>query len=89
MRQAVIAEQYGKIMVTTGAASEGTYRKGYTLVYQAYTPAGKYLAGAADLLAGLNTNAKKIAIVHENDKFSTDVTTALETYATSKGFEVL
>jgi branched-chain amino acid transport system substrate-binding protein len=36
---AVIAEQYGKIMITTGAASDDTYKKGYTLVYQAYTPA--------------------------------------------------
>ena len=86
---AVIAEQYGKIMITTGAASEGTYRKGYTLVYQAYTPASKYLAGALDLLASLDANAKKIAIVHENDKFSTDVTTALETYAKDQGYEVL
>ena len=72
---AVIAEQYGKIMITTGAASEGTYQKGYTLVYQSYTPAGNYLAGAVDLLASLDPNAKKIAIVHENDKFSTDVPT--------------
>jgi len=46
---AVIAEQYGKIMITTGAASDSTYKKGYTLVYQAYTPASKYLTGAADL----------------------------------------
>jgi ABC-type branched-subunit amino acid transport system substrate-binding protein len=86
---AVIAEQYGKIMITTGAASEGTYQKGYTLVYQSYTPASKYLAGAVDLLASLDANAKKIAIVHENDKFSTDVTTALESYATDKGYEVV
>ena len=86
---AVIAEQYGKIMITTGAASEGTYKKGYTLVYQAYTPASKYLAGAVDLLASIDSNAKKIAIVHENDKFSTDVTTALETYAKDKGYDIL
>lgn len=86
---AVIAEQYGKIMITTGAASEGTYKKGYTLVYQSYTPASKYLAGAVDLLASLDPEAKKIAIVHENDKFSTDVTTALEAYATEKGYEVV
>src|SRR5512138_1237972 len=85
---AVVAEQYGKIMITTGAASEGTYKKGYTLVYQAYTPAGKYLAGAADLLASLDANAKKIAIVHENDKFSTDVATALESYAKGKGYDI-
>lgn len=85
---AVVAEQYGKIMITTGAASEGTYQKGYTLVYQSYTPAGKYLAGAVDLLASLDPNARKIAIIHENDKFSTDVTTALETYAKDKGYEI-
>src|SRR5512146_664055 len=85
---AVIAEQYGKIMITTGAASEGTYKKGYTLVYQAYTPAGKYLTGAADILASLDPNAKKIAIVHENDKFSTDVATALESYAKDKGYNI-
>jgi ABC-type branched-subunit amino acid transport system substrate-binding protein len=86
---AVIAEQYGKIMITTGAASDGTYKKGYTLVYQSYTPASHYLTGALDLLASLDANAKKIAIVHENDKFSTDVATALEAYAKDKGYEIL
>ncbi|HEY5984051.1 MAG TPA: amino acid ABC transporter substrate-binding protein [Anaerolineales bacterium] len=86
---AVIAEQYGKIMITTGAASEGTYRKGYQLVYQTYTPAGKYLTGAIDLLGTLDSSVKKIAIVHENDKFSTDVSTAAQNYATSKGYEVV
>lgn len=86
---AVIAEQYGKVMITTGAASDGTYQKGYTLVYQAYTPASHYLTGAVDLLASLDANAKKIAIVHENDKFSTDVVAALEQYAIEKGYEVV
>jgi branched-chain amino acid transport system substrate-binding protein len=86
---AVIAEQYEKIMITTGAASDSTYMKGYTLVYQAYTPASKYLTGALDLLMSTDPNAKKIAIVHENDKFSTDVSTALDEYAKSKGYEVV
>lgn len=86
---AVIAEQYGKIMVTTGAASEGTYKKGYTLVYQAYTPAGSYLTGAVDMLAKQDPAAKKIAIVHENDKFSTDVSSAAEQYAKDKGYEIV
>ena len=61
---AVIAEQYSKVMITTGAASDGTYKKGYTHVYQAYTPASHYLTGAADLLKSLDPNAKKIAIVN-------------------------
>jgi branched-chain amino acid transport system substrate-binding protein len=86
---AVIAEQYGKVMITTGAASDSTYQKGYTLVFQAYTPASKYLTGALDLLASVDPSAKKIAIVHENDKFSTDVSTALNDYALAQGYEVV
>ncbi|MBE2237239.1 MAG: amino acid ABC transporter substrate-binding protein [Caldilineaceae bacterium] len=85
----VIAEQYQKPMITTGAASDSNYTQGYTLVFQAYTPASKYLTGAADMIAATNPDLKKIAIVHENDKFSTDVATALESYAQEKGFDVV
>lgn len=85
---AVIAEQYGKVLITTGAASDATYKKGYTHVYQTYTPASRYLTGAADLLKKLDGNAKTIAIVHENDKFSTDVATALNDYATKQGYTI-
>ncbi len=86
---AVIAEQYGKVMITTGAASDSTYMKNYTLVYQAYTPASKYLTGAADLLMNTDSSVKNIAIVHENDKFSTDVSNALKDYAESKGYNIV
>lgn len=86
---AVIAEQYGKIMITTGAASDATYKKGYTHVYQTYTPASRYLTGAADLLEKLDGSAKTIAIVHENDKFSTDVATALNDYAAQQGYQIV
>jgi ABC-type branched-subunit amino acid transport system substrate-binding protein len=85
---AVIAQQYKKIMITTGAASESTYMKGYSLVYQAYTPAGRYLTGAVDMLLKLDPKAKKVAIIHENDKFSTDVVKALKKYAEGKGMQV-
>jgi len=86
---AVIAEQNGKIMITTGAASDSTYAKGYTLVYQAYTPASKYLTGAIDMLKSKAPDLKKIAIVHENDKFSTDVSAAAEAYAKEMGYEIV
>lgn len=86
---AVIAEQYGRIMITTGAASDATYKKGYRLVFQLYTPASRYLTGAVDLLANLDPAAKKIAIVHENDKFSTDVANAAKAYAEGKGYEIV
>ena len=83
---AVIAQQYKKIMITTGAASDSTHKKGFTLVYQTYTPASRYLTGAVDILLKLDPKAKKIAIIHENDKFSTDVVNALKKYAEDKGY---
>jgi ABC-type branched-subunit amino acid transport system substrate-binding protein len=86
---AVIAQQYNKIMITTGAASDSTYKKGYTLIYQAYTPASRYLTGAVDMLGKLAPAAKKIAIIHEKDKFSTDVVNALKAYAISKGYQIV
>jgi branched-chain amino acid transport system substrate-binding protein len=86
---AVIAEQYGKIMITTGAASDSTYERGFTLVYQAYTPASRYLTGAIDLLKDTDPSAKRIAVLHENDKFSTDVCNAVKDYATEQGYDVV
>jgi branched-chain amino acid transport system substrate-binding protein len=86
---AVIAEQYGKVMITTGAASDSTYKLGYTGVYQTYTPASRYLAGAVDQLKSLDPTLTKVAFVHENDQFSTDVVTAAKDYAESLGFEVV
>ena len=86
---AVIAEQYGKIMITTGAASDSTYKRGFTLVYQVYTPASRYLTGAMDLLNATDPSAKRIAIIHENDKFSTDVANAVKDYAIKQGYEVV
>jgi branched-chain amino acid transport system substrate-binding protein len=86
---AVISQQYNKIMITAGAASDSTYKKGYTLVYQTYTPASRYLTGAIDLLAKMDPNAKKVAIIHEKDKFSTDVVDGLKAYAEGKGYQVV
>ncbi len=85
----VIAEQYGKVMITTGAASDATYQQGYTLVYQAYTPASRYLTSSVDLLASLDASAKKVAFVYENSKFSTSVVEAAKAYAENKGYEVV
>jgi ABC-type branched-subunit amino acid transport system substrate-binding protein len=87
-KAAVISEQYGKVMITTGAAADSAYQQGYTLVYQAYTPASHYLTGAVDLLANSDPSAKTIAIAYSNDSFSTSVVEALKTYAEGKGYNV-
>ncbi len=85
----LIAEQYGKVIITTGAASDSNYKQGYTRVFQAYTPASRYLTGAVDMLAHVDPNVKKVAFVYENDKFSTDVVNAAEEYASAEGYEVV
>lgn len=85
----IIAEQYGKVMITTGAASDANYKQGYTRIFQIYTPASRYLAGAVDLLQSVDPALKKVAFVYENSKFSTDVVTAAKDYAESMGYEVV
>lgn len=85
----IIAEQYGKVMVTTGAASDSNYTQGFTQVFQIYTPASRYLTGAVDLLRNDNPEITKIAFVYENAQFSTDVVSAAKDYAESLGYEVV
>ena len=85
----VIAEQYGKVMITTGAAADGNYKQGYTQVFQIYTPASRYLTGALDLLQLLDPSVKKLAIVHEDATFATSVVEAAKEYAESLGYEIV
>ena len=85
---AVIAEQYGKIFITAGAASDSTHAKGYSQAYQIYTPASRYLTGAFDLLAKLDPKARKTALIYEKDKFSTDVCNAANKYGAGKGYHI-
>ncbi len=86
---AVIAEQYGKIMMATGAASDSIFNKGYMHVFQIYTPASRYLTGALDLLKAVDPKAKKVAIVYEQSNFAKAVATAAKKYAEKHGFKVV
>ncbi len=87
---AVVSEQNDKVMITAGGADDATMEQGFKNIYQVYTPASAYLAGAVDLLLKLDPTIKNIAIVHEADSFSTSVALALRPYAKDKGLnEVL
>jgi branched-chain amino acid transport system substrate-binding protein len=86
---AIIAEQYEKVMITTGAASDATYKEGYTHVFQTYTPSSRYLTGAIDHLNNIDPSVTKIAFVYENDRFSTSVVTAAKEYAEGLGYEIV
>ncbi len=86
---AVVSEQYGKLMITAGGADDATMEQGFKNTYQLYTPASLYLGGAIDLLAKISPSAKKIAIVHENDAFSTGVAKFAASYATSHNYTLV
>jgi branched-chain amino acid transport system substrate-binding protein len=84
----IIAEQNGKIMITAGAAEDDAYKTGNTSLFQLYTPGSLYLISTVDMLKSLDPEAK-VAVVHENDKFSTSVVDGLIPYLESQGFEVV
>ena len=84
----IIAEQNGKVMITIGAAEDDAYKTGNTSLFQLYTPGSLYLISTADMLKELDPSAK-IAIVHENDKFSTSVVDGLRPHLQELGFEIV
>jgi branched-chain amino acid transport system substrate-binding protein len=85
---AIISEQYGKVMLTTGAAEEKTYKLGNKNLFQLYSPAGQYLAGAVTALKEKNP-AAKVAFIYEDDPFSKAVMTATRTLAEQQGFKAV
>lgn len=76
----VVAEQNQKVMLAIGAASDSIFQAGLQYAFQLYTPASRYLTGSVDLLKQKYPDAKRIAIVHEEETFSTDVADATKTY---------
>ena len=84
----IVAEQNGKVLITTGAADDATYQTGNTSLFQLYTPASLYMSSTVDMLKQLDPTAK-IALVHESDKFSTSVTEGIKPYLAQNGFDVV
>jgi branched-chain amino acid transport system substrate-binding protein len=84
----IVAEQNGKVMITTGAADDEAYKTGNTSLFQLYTPGSLYMSSTVDMLAELDPEAK-IALVYEAAKFSTSVVEGIKPYLADKGFEVV
>jgi branched-chain amino acid transport system substrate-binding protein len=85
---AIISEQYGKVMLTTGGAEEKTYRLGNKNLFQVYSPAGQYLSGALQALKEKNPKAQ-IAFVYKDDPFSKAVAQTTRDLAKSSGANVV
>lgn len=84
----IVAEQNGKVLITTGAADDATYKTGNTSLFQLYTPASLYMSSTVDMLKELDPGAK-IALVHESDKFSTSVAEGIKPYLAANNFEIV
>jgi branched-chain amino acid transport system substrate-binding protein len=85
---AVVTEQYGKIMLTTGAAEEKTYKLGNHYLFQMFAPATQYLTVALDALKGEDPKAM-VAFVYEDSSFSVAVVNPAKAYAQQLGFNVV
>ena len=84
---AVVTEQNEKIMLTTGAAEEKTYKLGNQYLFQMFAPATQYLTVALDALKTKDPKAA-VAFVYEDSSFSVAVVTPARTYAQQQGFNV-
>ena len=63
---AVISEQYGKVMITTGAALQKTYKLGNKHLFQIYTGTGGYLIGTLQALLEKNKHPRMQSILCTN-----------------------
>jgi branched-chain amino acid transport system substrate-binding protein len=67
---APVTERYGKIMITTGAAEDTTYKQGNKYLYQMFTPATEYLSSALNAIKTQDPNSS-LAFLCADDSFST------------------
>lgn len=84
---AIISEQYGKVMITTGGALEKTYELGNKHLFQIYTGASKYLSDALDALLQKDAHPR-IAFIYEEDPFSKAVAGAVRDDAKKRGLSL-
>ena len=84
----IVTEQYGKVMLTTGAAEEKTYKQGNKYLFQMFAPATQYLTTAIDALKAKDPKAT-IAFVYEDHAFSVAVAAPAKPYAQQQGFNVV
>ena len=85
---AIISEQYGKVMLTTGAAEDKTYELGNHGLFQMYTPATHYLSSAMAVIKQKDPKAK-VAVAYSDDGFSKAVAGAAKEEAKRLGQPVV
>ncbi len=85
---AIITEQNGKIMITTGAAEGKTYTLGNKYLFQMFTPADEYLTSALSALKAKDPKSR-LALINSDDSFSNAVAIAAKAHAQKIGLSVV
>jgi len=85
---AIVTEQYGKIMLTSGSAEGKTYTLGNHYLFQMFAPGTEYLKFVLDMLKAKDPKAT-VAFVYEDAPFSVSVVNPGKAYAQQLGFNVV
>jgi branched-chain amino acid transport system substrate-binding protein len=85
---AIVSEQNEKIMITTGAAEDKTYKLGNKYLFQMYTPATQYLVGALDALQSAAPKSR-VAVAYKDDAFAKAVISGAIPHAKKLGLEIV
>jgi branched-chain amino acid transport system substrate-binding protein len=86
---AVVAEQNQVPMVEANGAAQAIFNQGYKYTFGVLSPANKYLEGVIDMAATLSPKPTTIAMLSADDNFSLEVADAINSYAPTKGMNVV
>src|SRR5438874_6701134 len=86
---AAIAEQNQIPMVEANGAAQSIFNQGYKYTFGVLSPANKYLQGVIDMAATLSPKPATIAMLSADDNFSLEVAEGVNTYAATKGLNVV
>jgi branched-chain amino acid transport system substrate-binding protein len=86
---APLANQYGKIYISAGAASDNSFKRYYQTVYQIYTPASLYLTPTLSLLSTVDPESKRLALLYEGETFASSAALSIWTQLQAQGFSAV
>jgi branched-chain amino acid transport system substrate-binding protein len=86
---APVAEKYKALYMSHGGASDRIFEQGYKYAVQTIGLGSRYQLSAVDMVRTIDTNAKKFALLFENDEFSRIVMQGVKDYLTKLGLQIV
>lgn len=86
---APVAEKYKALYNSHGGASDRIFEQGYKYAVQTIGLGSRYQLSAVDMVRAIDTNAKKFALLFEDDEFSRTVMKGAKEYLTKFGLQIV